>query len=98
VNPDDPSGWRAHYIIDLFDTEAEATLTAQVRDERLAVKQMLEAAECTVRWGEESRAQALISIIDRGSIDLVAITIYSSIAQQVLQQVNIPILPSHTSE
>lgn len=98
------------YIIDIFDEAAEATLTAQFRDEMLSVKQMLEEAGYAVRREVRlgSAATEIVRFIDRAGIDLVAMTtygrtgfsklLYGSIAQQVLQQVSIPILLLRASE
>lgn len=91
-------------LVDILDEQAEAALTAQIRDEMLSTKQMLEEAgyevHREVRLG--SVAQQIVRFIQRAGIDLVAMTtygrtgfsklLYGSIAQHVLQHVTIPIL------
>ncbi len=91
-------------MIDIFDEQAEATLTTQFRDEMLSTKQMLEEVgyevHREVRLG--SIAREIVRFIQRAGIDLVAMTtygrtgfsklLYGSIAEHVLQHVIIPIL------
>lgn len=91
-------------IIDIFDEQAEVTLTAQIRDEMLAVKQMLEDAGYEVRREVRlgSVAQEIVHFIEQAGIHMVAMTtygrtgfsklLYGSIAQQVLQNVTIPVM------
>lgn len=92
------------YTVDIFDQQAASKLTAQIRDEMLDVKQMLESAGYTVRREVRlgNAAAEIVRFIESSGIDLVAMTtrgrkgfskfLYGSIAEHLIQHVTIPIL------
>ena len=91
-------------FIDIFDEEAEATLTTQIRDEMLATKQMLEDVGYEVRREVRvgSVAKEVEHFIQLAEIDLVAMTthgrtgfsklLYGSIAEHIVHHVTIPVM------
>lgn len=97
-------------FIDIFDEEAEATLTTQIRDEMLSTKTMLEEVGYEVRREVRigSVAREIVHMIENTGVDMVAMTtygrkglsklLYGSVAQHLIQNVTIPIFLLRAAE
>lgn len=97
-------------FVSVDDTQSEATLSNQLREELLATKQMLEEEGYTVssevRFG--SAAFEIERFIKEANIDLVAMTtyartgfsklLYGSIAEHLIHHTSIPIMVLHPAD
>lgn len=97
-------------FVSVDDTQSEATLSNQLREELLTTKQMLEEAGYTVsrevRFG--SAPFEIERFIKEANIDMVAMTtyartgfsklLYGSIAEHLIHHVSIPIMLLHPAE